>query len=145
MIKEKIQIENINITLHRKNIKNMYLKVLPPNGEVIISAPSYLSDETIIDFVKSKKEWILKKQDLILNNEILAPLKYKTGEKHLLWGKEYTLQLISKNKLKMTAINHQNSTIYLPVTPRSKKETREKQLNELYREELEKAIPQVLE
>ena len=35
--------------------------------------------------------------------------------------------------------------IYLPVDPRSKKETREKQLNEMYREELKKAIPQVLE
>ena len=145
MIKEKMQIDSLDITIHRKNIKNMYLRVLPPNGEVVISAPTYLSDENIAAFVKSRKEWILKKRELILNNEIKAPLKYKTGEKHFLWGEEFTLQLVSRDSLKKIAVDHDNSMIYLPVNPRSKKETREKQLNELYREELKKAIPQVLE
>ncbi len=145
MIKEKIQIDDLNITIHRKNIKNMYLRVLPPNGEIIISAPLFLSDEDISTFVKSRKEWILKKQNLILNNKIKTPLKYKSGEKHFLWGKEYTLQLVSQNDLKKTTIDYDKSIIYLPVNPRSKKETRKRRLNELYREELKKAIPQVLE
>lgn len=142
---ERIQIENIAITLKRKNIKNMYLRVLPPNGEVVISAPLFISDEDIAKFVKSKKEWILKKQKLILNNEIQTPLKYQSGEIHYLWGKKYTLQLVSKDSLKKIAIDHDNSIIYLPVSPKSKKETRRRQLNELYRRELKKAIPPVLE
>ena len=145
MTKENIQIENLDVTIHRKNIKNMYLRILPPNGEVVISAPLFLSDEDISDFVKSRKEWILKKQELILNNKIKVPLKYQTGEKHFLWGKEYTLQLVSRNALKKIVVDHDNSMIFLPVNPRSKKETREKQLNELYRQELKKTIPQVLE
>ena len=145
MTGERIRIENIDITLKRKNIKNMYLRVLPPNGEVVISAPLFLSDEEIANFVKLRKDWILKKQQLILNNKIQAPLKYKSGEKHYLWGKEYTLQLVSRNNLKKIAVDYENSIIYLPVSPRSRKETREKQLNELYRQELEKAIPAVLE
>lgn len=145
MTGERIRIENIDITLKRKNIKNMYLRVLPPNGEVVISAPLFLSDEEIANFVKLRKDWILKKQQLILNNKIQAPLKYKSGEKHYLWGKEYTLQLVSRNNLKKIAVDYENSIIYLPVSPRSRKETREKQLNELYRQELEKAIPPVLE
>ena len=145
MTSEKLHIENIEITLKRKNIKNIYLRVLPPKGEVVISAPLFVSDDDIAKFVKSKKEWIEKKQKLILNNEIQAPLKYKSGEKHFLWGKEYTLQLVSKDILKRTAIDYDNSIIYLPVNPRSKKESRERQLNELYRLELKKAIPPVLE
>lgn len=145
MNSEEIQIENIDITLHRKNIKNMYLRVLPPNGEVVISAPPFVSDEDIANFVKFRKEWILKKQHLILNSEIQAPLKYKSGEKHFLWGKEYILQLVSKNDLNKIAMDHDNLIIYLPVEKRSKKETREKKLNELYRQELKKAIPPVLE
>lgn len=145
MIKEKLEIENITITLHRKNIKNMYLRVLPPNGEVCISAPLFLSEDDIIDFVKQRKEWILKKQELILNNKIQSPLKYKSGEMHLLWGNEYTLQLVSKNDLKKSVVDYDNSIIYLPVPARSKKETRQKLLNELYREELKKAIPLVLD
>lgn len=138
-------IENIQITLKRKNIKNMYLRVLPPNGEVIVSAPLHLSDEDITNFIISKKEWIIKKQQLILDSKIQAPLKYKSGEIHPLWGKEYTLQLVSKDVLKKIAIDYERNIIYLPVSKRSKKETREKLLNELYRHELKKAIPPVLE
>ena len=145
MVQERIKIKDIDITLTRKNIKNMYLRVLPPNGEVIISAPTHLSNEDITAFVNSKYDWIIKKQELILNNNIQAPLKYKTGEKHYLWGKEYTLQLVLKKDLKKSVIDNDNAIIFLPVSPRSKKETREKLLNELYREELKKAIPYVLE
>ena len=142
---EKILIENIEITLKRKNIKNMYLRVLPPAGDVVISAPLFVSDDDIANFVKFRKDWIEKKRQLILNNKIQAPLKYKSGERHLLWGKEYTLQLVSRNELKKIAVDYENSIIYLPVEKRSKKETREKRLNELYRQELKNAIPQVLE
>ena len=53
MTKEKIIIEDIPITLERKNIKNMYLRVVPPNGEVKVSAPLFLSDSDIAEFIKS--------------------------------------------------------------------------------------------
>ena len=138
-------IEDIKITVKRKNIKNMYLRVLPPNGEVVISAPLHLSDEDITNFIISKKKWIMQKQRLILDNKIQTPLKYKSGEKHSLWGKEYTLQLVSKDALKKIAVDYDKKIIYLPANKRSKKENREKLLNELYRRELKKAIPPVLE
>lgn len=145
MTKKEIEIEDMKITLYRKNIKNMYLRVLPPNGDVIISAPKSLPYREIIQFVRYKKEWILKKQEHILNNNIESPLKYKNGEKHFLWGMEYTLELVSKKDLKKITIDYNKHIIYLPVPNRSKKETREKLLNELYRKELKKAIPPVLE
>ncbi|MEE1128427.1 MAG: SprT family zinc-dependent metalloprotease [Methanobrevibacter sp.] len=142
---KEIEIEGIEITLHRKKIKNLYLRVLPPNGEVVISAPYALPYEELIRFVKYRKEWILKKQDLILKNNIKPPLKYKSGERHYLWGLEYTLQLVSKEDLKKIVVDYDENIIYLPVPPRSKKETREKLLYELYRSELKQAIPPVLE
>ena len=144
-MKEKVIIENIEITLYRKNIKNMYLRVVPPNGEVKISAPLFLRDETIIDFVKLRKDWILKKQQLILNKNIKAPLKYKDGEKHLLWGKEYTLKLINNERIKEGFVDEDKSIIYLPVPKRSTIEKREKILNEFYRKQLKKVLPTVLE
>ena len=79
MTKETITIEGISIILYRKNIKNMYLRVLPPNGEVKVSAPLFISDNDIANFIKSKKEWILKKQKQILENDIKLPLKYNNG------------------------------------------------------------------
>lgn len=145
MSKETITIENIRITLYRKNIKNMYLRILPPDAEVKISAPLFISDNDIINFVKSKKEWILAKQKLILDNDIQGPLKYKNGEKHKLWGKEYTLQLIKNDKIKNAFIEEDKKIMYLPTPKRSTIEKRKKILNEFYRSQMQTAIPPLLE
>lgn len=145
MIKERITLEGISITLERKNIKNMYLRVLPPNGEVKVSAPMLITDGEIADFIKSKKEWILKKQKLISDKDIKAPLKYDNGETHYLWGKEYKLQLIKNDRVEHPLVDYEKSIIYLPIPKRSTIKKREKTLDELYRAELQKAIPQTLD
>ncbi|WP_298500228.1 M48 family metallopeptidase [uncultured Methanobrevibacter sp.] len=145
MTKETTIIEGIAITLHRKNIKNMYMRILPPDGEVKISAPLFLSDRDIADFVKSRKEWILKKQSYIKDNNIKAPLKYDNGEKHYLWGKEYTMQLISNENIKHVLVDKEKSILYLPIPKRSTIEKRGKILAEFYRSEMKKAIPPVLD
>ena len=136
-------IENITVTVEKKNIKHMYIRILPPNGDVKVSAPLLISDDEIISFIKSKKEWILKKQKYILENEIKSPLKYVNGEKHYLWGKEYPLQLLSRDNVKNAFVKE--NIIYLPVPKRSTIEKRKNILDELYRNELKTAIPPVLD
>ena len=136
-------IDNITITVEKKNIKNMYIRILPPKGDVKVSAPLFVSDDDIIKFVKSKRNWILEKQKYILENDIKSPLKYMNGEKHPLWGKEYTLQLISNENIKHALINE--DILYLPVPKRSTIEKRKNILDELYRHELKKAIPETLD
>lgn len=145
MTKEQIQIENLTVILERKNIKNMYLRVLPPNGEVKVSAPFFISDNDLIDFIKSRREWILKKQQLILDKNIKAPVKYQNGETHYLWGKPYTLQLVKNTSVKRVLIDEAKSMMYLPVPPRSTIKKREQILMEFYRNELKKEIPPVLD
>lgn len=145
MTKETLTIENITLTLERKNIKNMYLRVLPPNGNVKVSAPSFISDEEIVNFIRLKKDWILKKQRYILENNIKAPLKYENGEKHYLWGKEYTLQLIKNDTVKQVLVDEEKSILYLPIAKRSTIEKRKKTLDEFYRNQMKIAIPPVLD
>lgn len=145
MAKEILKIDNITITLERKNIKNMYLRILPPNGEVKVSAPLFISDDDIANFIKSKKDWILKKQKYIEENDIKSPLKYNNGEKHYLWGEEYTLQLIKNDAIKHVLIDKEKSIMYLPIPKRSTIEKRKKILDEFYRSEMRKAIPTVLD
>lgn len=145
MTKETLTIENITLTLERKNIKNMYLRVLPPNGNVKVSAPLFISDEEIVNFIRLKKDWILKKQRYIRENNIKAPLKYDNGEKHYLWGKEYTLQLIKNDTVKQVLIDEEKSILYLPIAKRSTIEKRKKTLDEFYRNQMKIAIPPVLD
>ena len=137
-------VENITVTVEKKNIKHMYIRILPPNGDVKVSAPIFVKDEDIIDFIKLKKDWILDKQKYILENNVKAPLKYANGEKHPVWGKEYSLQLIANN-IKQVLVDEDKSILYLPVPKRSTIEKRKGILDEFYRSELKLAIPEVLE
>lgn len=133
-------VNGIEIIVQRKNIKNMYLRVIPPEGNVKVSAPHYMNDEDIIKFIDSKMDWILKKQKEISENKYVPKLKYVNGEKHFLWGKEYTLQLISNNI--KTAFVKEN-ILYLPVSRRSKIKNRQKTLDDFYRLELKKEIENI--
>lgn len=135
-----MNIHGINIIVKRKNIKNMYLRVVPPEGDVKISAPFFVSDKQIIEFVESRMDWILEKQLKIANMEYVPKLKYVNGEKHPLWGEDYTLQLIANN-IKMAFVNE--DTLYLPVSKRSKMKNRQKTMENFYRMELQKEIANI--
>ena len=49
-----IEISGISVEIKKKNIKNMHLYVQPPEGNVWVSAPMHLSEESIMMFVRSK-------------------------------------------------------------------------------------------
>lgn len=133
-------INGISVAVQRKNIKNMYLRVVPPEGEVKISAPLFVSDDKIIEFVESKMDWILAKKTQISEKKYLPKLKYVNGEKHYLWGEEFTLQLIANN-IKTAFVK--DDILYLPVSKRSKMKARQKTLEDFYREELQKEILEI--
>ena len=51
-----MEINGINVIVQRKKIKNMYLRVVPPEGTVKISAPYFIGDDKIIEFVNAKMD-----------------------------------------------------------------------------------------
>lgn len=63
---ERIVIENIPITFTRKNIKNINLRIVEPNGEVKLSAPTLMSMRRIEKFVGERKDWILSSQRKVI-------------------------------------------------------------------------------
>lgn len=60
-------IQGIEIDVIRKNVKNMNLSVLPPDGRVRISVPFGVSDRRVEAFVESKLAWILKHRKLVID------------------------------------------------------------------------------
>lgn len=53
-----IMISGIPIDIHKKNIKNMHLQVKPPDGHVVISAPSSIDDKVIEIYARTNLIWI---------------------------------------------------------------------------------------
>ena len=54
----ELQIGNMSIAVTKKNIKNMYIRVLPPDGKVQITAPHSAGDDAIRMFAVSRISWI---------------------------------------------------------------------------------------
>ena len=59
-----IEISGITVEIIKKNIKNLHLSVLPPDGKVRVSAPSAIPDESIELFIRNfpKTKAFLKTQ-----------------------------------------------------------------------------------
>ena len=89
----QIVIFNIPVEVIRKNIKNLHLSVLPPDGRVRVSAPTQLTDEAITMFVRTKLGWIKKQQEKFQLQPRQSERQYVSGETLYVWGKQYFLQV----------------------------------------------------
>ena len=140
---ELITLKDIEITVERKNIKNMYLKVHPPAGDIHISAPQRINSETIRLFAISKLPWIRKQRQKIQSQQRESPRQYLTRESHYLWGDRYLLEVIEVNQAPKVILQH--NTIQLQVRPNTNTEQRGEILSQWYRQQLKAAIPPLIQ
>lgn len=81
----QLTIDDLEITLERKQIKNINLRLYPPHGAIRVTAPLRVSDEAIKHFVVSKKNWILKRIQIFKNQKhVLHNLDLTLDQKRIL-------------------------------------------------------------
>ena len=80
-----LTLDGVSMELIRKRVKNVYVRVLPPLGEVRISAPLRMSETTIREFILSKLPWIRRHQESMRANTPRPPA-FAEGEEIPLWG-----------------------------------------------------------
>lgn len=136
------EIAGIPLTIEKKKIKNIYLKVLPPNGKVVISAPKRMKQRAVEEFVMAKRDWILEKTKKYENRKVQEELQYKTGEQILFFGKTYPLEVFATARQKKVVLADEKIQMYIEED--STKEQREKCLNEWYRKQLKLVIPELV-
>lgn len=133
-----IEISGITVEVNRKNIKNLHLSVLPPDGKVRVSAPMHLSDESISMFVRSKLSWIKKQQEKFEHQPRQTERQYVSGETMYVFGKQYFLRVEYSNKGNSLVLSGDNAI--LTVRKESTAKQRETFVNEWYRSILKEKI-----
>jgi predicted metal-dependent hydrolase len=141
---EKIIINDIEIELTKKNIKNLYLSVHPPDGRVKISAPYRMNMDSIRLFVISKISWIKRQQSKFKNQERQPEREYVSGESHYFLGQRYLLNVIYTNKRKQGVEVRNKKYIDLYVRENAPKHIRERIMIEWYRKQLKELIPPLI-
>lgn len=141
---KRINIQGLDIELTSKQgLKNIYLRVKAPEGIVSISAPSGVSLDLISEFVLRNIRTITETRDRILSRRKTPEREYISGRKFLLWGKPYPLE-VQEAAGKSYTIKFTGDSIVLAVPENSSHEGREAALNELYRSEIKRVLPDLI-
>ncbi len=140
---KQIIIASVTVEVARKNIKNIHLAVNPPIGRVSIAAPLQVSDDVIRRLVISKLGWIRRNQRNFENQERFSPREYKEKESHYFQGRRYLLRI---NETEKSGWVDLKGKIYLDmyVNNNASLEYKQKVLNEWYRKELKKLLPEMI-
>jgi predicted metal-dependent hydrolase len=83
-----LDIGDFTVEVVRSAVRNLNLRVLPPQGQVRISVPWYVSLGVVREFVLSKRDWIETHRRKIQEMEPPAIREYADGEiRNLLNGR----------------------------------------------------------
>ncbi len=135
----QLELEEIKIQVTQKRIKNLHLKICPPNALVKVSAPLRLTQNSIKSFITSRLSWIREKQIKILSQKRLPEKKYLNGEVHSFFGKDYELEILETNSKPFIILT--TDKIKLHIRKNFTPSQRQKIISEWHRISLKKIIP----
>lgn len=121
MIKSRSNI--IAYKVNKEMMTNMYISV--QNGEVVVNAPWYLTQNQIQKLVQEKREWILNK---IKEYEGKNKNKYISEEEIYIFGKNYKIQMKYKN-VKVPELNLEKLLINIVLPNKYKKINKKEIIN----------------
>lgn len=144
MHEQRLELHGVPIRLVRKNIKNLYIRVKPPAGEVNVSVPLHTSEQRIALFLEEHWGWIEKKREEVVRRKpvVTQEAEYVTGEVHFLWGEPY--ELLVERSLKRPLTELRGEQIYMRVNAKSTKVERGKQLDIWYVTKLEEKLSELV-
>lgn len=135
---ETLEVAGISIAVLRKTgLKNMYLLVKPPLGNVVITAPRGVPQRALRDFALAHLDTIERGRERI-ERQTRDALSYTTGETHYLWGRPLTLEV---RDAAHTSVHVDGTRLIMALPAESAQQEREGVLTEWYREQLKLALP----
>lgn len=137
-----IQLGDLKIELVRKDIKNLHLTVLPPDGHVRIAAPAHMRMESIRAFAISRLAWIRNQQGRIQAQDRERPRDYSQKESHFLWGRRYLLERIDIDAA--PSVDIKRNRLVLRVRPGSDHAKCHAIVDAWYRAQLRAALPALI-
>ena len=138
-----LKIADIAIEIVRKDIKNVHLSVLPPDGAVRISAPRRMSGDAIRAFAISKLAWIRQNQKRLTSQEREPPRELIERESHYVWGQRYLLKIVEHDGPPVVELKHRK--LMLRCRPGCSADKRREVLAAWYRAQLRAALPPIIE
>lgn len=137
-----LDLGGLSIELVRKDIRNLHLTVLPPDGHVRIAAPEHMRLASIRAFAISKLAWIRRQQGRMQAQDREAPRDFLEKESHYLWGRRYLLT--REEREAAPAVYLRRGKLVLQTRPGSEMEKCHSVLDAWYRAQIRAVVPELL-
>ncbi len=138
-----ITVAGIDVDVVYKDIKNLHIGVYPPMGRVRVASPHRLDDEQVRLAVVSRLSWIKRQRDQLQSAERQTVREMVTGESHYVWGGRLRLKVIEHVGRAHIEVEGDRLLLFAPAHLTS--EQRREVLDCWYRNQLRRAIPDLLE
>lgn len=84
----QLEFDGLAITVTWKAVKNINMRIMPPDGKISISAPHGLSQEVLLEFLDSRRAWL---------HEKVASFSGAPDDDRLEhWGRRLPLEIVKK-------------------------------------------------
>lgn len=142
VMKNYLEIDGITIEILRKPIKNLHLRIYPPEGQVRVSAPLKLSMQKIRCAIEAKRAWIHQQRARVQARPINRELRWETGESHDFLGQAYELQVIENTTLSQVVL--QDNLLQLWVKTNTTRADKEALVQAWYRAQMASLVPDLI-
>jgi len=137
----RIRVEDLEVEVVRKRVKNLNLRVTKPHGDIRMSVPPGAGERAARDMIVAHLDWIRHQQAKLRARMAAPPLLYCTGETHYYRGRAYRLEVIEKPRSTGVELLPGRDILCLCVRPGSDAATRERALHAWYRRQMKAAVP----
>lgn len=139
----RIEIDGIPIDIVRKPIKNMHLRIYPPDGRVCVSVPLRLSLTHIYKKIETKCAWLHAQRAKLQARPAAIEPTLQTGEQHYFLGYPYTLVL---NEVEGAAeVYLEGDRLQLCTSPNSTIEQKQHILKKWHQTQMQLIVPTLIE
>ncbi|CEK09547.1 M48 family metallopeptidase [Legionella hackeliae] len=142
MSKHIIEIDGIVVEILRKPIKNLHLRVYPPDGQVKVSAPIRFRLDEIHHELKTKMNWIRQQRQRFQARPHQPQPTYQTGEQLSFLGEIYTLVNIAHNARPKILV--ENNFIHCYIEANATFEDKEKLIQTWHRQQMKVLLPNLI-
>lgn len=130
-------INNYDIEINRKKVKNINLKVYP-DLSIKASIPQDMDISTVERIIISKADWISNQLKKYEEQNRITKRNYVSGEDHYLNGKRYILRVCDCNVPSVKIEN--NNTMLMYVRKSSSLANKERLMNSFYKKNLDNKL-----
>lgn len=139
---KQLKIDDITVYIEKKKMKNIRIRILPPEGRIVVSGPKGISDKAIIEVIQSKRDWILKHREKIQLNPNHREINYDPGDFIDVLGERLQLEIHNSGQ-KKHCFRAEDKVILLTSVSSTRLE-KEQLIYSMYRDILREEIPPLI-